>query len=377
MNEGRYLIVLVLIAGACDNGQSDSTRLWHDVNDSAATHVLEDAPSLCLDCIKLERLVTLGDTAGPGYIEVTRAATVDSLGRFWLGQEEFIKVFTPDGRYLRQVGRKGKGPAEFELAWPVYTDGAGRVHIIDNGNSRESVFAGDFTLLREQRLPPFDFRSPVPLGDDSTYAVSGWLSTVEGLGHPVHVLRGGDVVRSFGNSDSLAATNPFIMERLLAADAAGRVFTAPRFEYEIIAWTQSGRRVVGYSGPQLNEGTVQWAPYNRDDNPIPSELVSLRLHDDKLWVVSWRVQRDWRDKVEDRLYPNGMVGLRNKPGITFDSLLATRIEVVDLEARRIVARADLPELFTGFIGEGVLLQNLESDDGTPRVAVWMVRLQER
>lgn len=372
----RALLVVVLLTGACDSREIDS-RLWHQVSDSTATYALDEAAGICLECIKLQRLVTLGDTTGPGYVEVTRAAAMDSLGRFWLGQEEFIKVFAEDGRYLTQLGRKGKGPAEFELASPVYTDSAGRVHIIDPGNSRGSVLADDFTLVREHRLPPFDFRNAVPLGDDSTYVVNGWLTTVEGLSQPVHVIRGGEVVRSFGNADSLVATNPFIMERLLAADAAGHVFTARRFDYDIIAWTQTGRRVVGYYGPKLNDGPVKWAPYNRDDNPIPSELVSLRVDDEMLWVVSWHVQRDWRDKVEERRYPNGVVGLRNKPGITFDSLLATRIEVVDLNARRIVARTDRPQLFTGFIGQGVLLQNFESDDGTPHVAVWMVRLQER
>lgn len=372
-----YLVVLVLIAGACDDEHTASSRPWHDVRDSVATYVLEDSPSLCSDCIRLERLVTLGDTAGPGYVEVTKAATMDSLGRLWIGQEEFIKVFSPDGRYLRQVGRKGKGPTEFQLAWPVYTDGAGRVHIIDPGNSTESVFDSDFVLLREQRLQPFDFRNPVSLGDDSTLAVSGWLTSVDGLGQPVHVLRGGGVVHSFGNVDSLKATNPFMMERLLAADDEGHVFTATRFEYNIVAWTESGRRVVGYSGPKLNEGPVRWAPYDAEDNPIPNELVSLRVKGGRLWVVSWRVQKDWRDKVEERVYPNGLVGLRNKPGITYDSLLSTRIEVIDLKKRRIVARIDRPELFTGFIGDGVLFQSLESDDGTPFVAVWSVVLRER
>lgn len=74
----------------------------------------------------------------------------DSLGNYWVGQEELIKVFDAQGEFLRAVGRRGEGPMEFGRAWPTHVDASGRVHVVDTDNRRISVIDQSFTLVEEK-----------------------------------------------------------------------------------------------------------------------------------------------------------------------------------------------------------------------------------
>lgn len=374
-------IVLLVVVASCNSkaelpGDAPDGD-WSSPEDSAITHRIQDDAGLCSQCIHLQRLVVLGDSTEPGDLDVqTTAAIRDKQGRYWLGQDGLIKVFAADGNFVRQVGRSGQGPMEFQLPRPVHADSTGRVHIIDPGNSRASVIGSDFSLVTERRLPSGDPHSFVPIDDGDSYALNMWLSDAATVGNMVHIVRGDTVLRSFGGPRETEILNPFTSQRILTADGAGRIFAIPRFEMEVVAWSKEGRRIADFLGPNLNEKEVQWKPYNRDDNPIPNEVVAMQVdRQQRLWVITRRVREDWRTMVRDRVYPNGMIGLDPKPGVTLDSINTSRIEIIDLRRRVIVARVDRSELWSAFIGDGLLLQNFSDADGIPKVAVWRAELR--
>jgi hypothetical protein len=60
-----------------------------------------------------------------------------------------IKVFGPDGSYIRTIGRKGHGPGEFEVATGMRFDPRNRLWVLNQGNQRYSVFDTSGALLRE------------------------------------------------------------------------------------------------------------------------------------------------------------------------------------------------------------------------------------
>lgn len=115
--------------------------------------VLDTEAEPCDDCIAFEHVTTLGsDQLGPWFLVDTGAMDVvrDSLGNYWVGQEELIKVFDAQGEFLRAVGRRGEGPMEFGRAWPTHVDASGRVHVVDTDNRRISVIDQSFTLVEEK-----------------------------------------------------------------------------------------------------------------------------------------------------------------------------------------------------------------------------------
>ncbi len=69
---------------------------------------------------------------------------VDDSGRVFMGdgQQKTIDVFEPDGRYLTHIGRKGRGPGEFEVS-PAINITSNRLYAVDYMTFRISAFSLD------------------------------------------------------------------------------------------------------------------------------------------------------------------------------------------------------------------------------------------
>jgi hypothetical protein len=310
----------------------------------------------------------------------TKYAIMDSSGRFWLGQKGEIKVFGPSGAFLRTIGRLGSGPEEFQRPRPVHTDRRGWIHVIDIGNSRETIYGGDFALQSQNRLPSEDSFSLAPVDDGAGYVMNMWLQTPEGVGNTLHVVRGPDVLHSFGSRPEGEPMNMFTARRLVSVDSGGRVFESKQYAREVEVWHRTGQRIARFFGSVLNERPVQPKPMNFSDNPLPNEVLAIRADlNGHLWIISRHARENWRSFLAETVYPDGSLGMNPKAGraVTIDSLFTTRLEVVDLQTHRIVAALDRPEMFAGFIGDDLLLQNFVDADGSPRVAVWRVRFDRQ
>jgi hypothetical protein len=87
---------------------------------------------------------TIGSADGEGPAAFSRIVDVefDPMGRVWVadGLENEIRVFQPDGRYVRTIGRKGAGPGEFTLLGGMDWAPDGTLWVMDVGNARYSVW---------------------------------------------------------------------------------------------------------------------------------------------------------------------------------------------------------------------------------------------
>jgi streptogramin lyase len=54
-----------------------------------------------------------------------------------------IVVFNKDGQYIKEWGKKGKGPGEFDVPHRLAMDSAGRLFVADRSNNRVQVFDQD------------------------------------------------------------------------------------------------------------------------------------------------------------------------------------------------------------------------------------------
>jgi hypothetical protein len=75
-----------------------------------------------------------------------------------------IKVYGPDGRHLRTIGKKGQGPGELQSPSRMTMTADGNLCFLDSGNNRVSIYSPEGTCLKET---PFAGWRPVRFLSDS------------------------------------------------------------------------------------------------------------------------------------------------------------------------------------------------------------------
>jgi sugar lactone lactonase YvrE len=146
---------LPLLSLACADGGA-SADAWTGTVDTLASGTIlvrngqqgawgEEAPWQDLS-VDLRLGKASGD--GPELFGDIRDIEVDSLGRIYVldSQAGEIRVFQPDGAYLRTIGRSGQGPGELQGPTGIEWGPGHRLWVEDTRNSRYSVFdtAGAF-----------------------------------------------------------------------------------------------------------------------------------------------------------------------------------------------------------------------------------------
>jgi hypothetical protein len=63
-----------------------------------------------------------------------------------------VKVYGPDGRHLRTIGKKGQGPGELQSPSRMTLNADGNLCFLDLGNNRVSIYSPDGTFLKETPL---------------------------------------------------------------------------------------------------------------------------------------------------------------------------------------------------------------------------------
>ena len=90
---------------------------------------------------------------GPAAFSVVNALAVDADGRIYIADRQAadVRVFGPDGHYVRTIGQKGRGPGEF--TWPdgIVLGSDGHLFVSDRSAHRISVFDTSGAFLRDYR----------------------------------------------------------------------------------------------------------------------------------------------------------------------------------------------------------------------------------
>ena len=366
-------LVAFCLCLACAEPADPPRAHWTDVTDSAEVRLIHESESLCEDCITLEQVLAMGDTIGEGYLREAFHMVRDSAGNYWFGQYDAVKVFDSAGAFTGEIGRAGEGPLEWRNAKPVHTDREGRVHIFDSGNNRHSVIGPDFALVEEQRLPGH-LHDVHGLEDGDRWVLNMWHPTPDAIGSPLHVLEGGEIVRSFGDHvDPASPRADTEAWRITTTDSAHRVFSSPWYSQEIEVWGDDGRRITGFINPTFNVPSFDRSQRQPED-PSPNTMRALRVDsDDRLWVLSWRLRDDWLDMMEERRGPDGRIRLEMKPGLATMDRFDGRIDVVDLTTATVIARTTMEGVvLLGFLGDDALWAGEYAGAGHLRVGIWEI-----
>ena len=86
-----------------------------------------------------------GSETGPTSFLYTKSIEADAKGRIYVydRKTQDIRVFAPDGKFLRVIGRLGSGPGEFRDAEGIAFARDGNLWVRDDANARFSVFSGE------------------------------------------------------------------------------------------------------------------------------------------------------------------------------------------------------------------------------------------
>ncbi|MEX0893457.1 MAG: hypothetical protein WEB88_14920 [Gemmatimonadota bacterium] len=156
-------LVLALLIAGCADGQA-RTAFTVAVRDSAGVQIVENRGAEVPDSMVLREVVEemrIGTVDGPAetQLHLVMDVTEDDTGRIYLTDNGSVsvKVFAPDGAYLRAFGGPGNGPGEFPRA-VVFTWLRGdTVNVMAVGERHRRVVAfsgaGEAIATREAVLP--------------------------------------------------------------------------------------------------------------------------------------------------------------------------------------------------------------------------------
>ncbi len=372
----------VLLSTACgpteqrDLLEQGSTQL--DLQPRCTLDLEADA---CHDCITFVHETRLGTVDGPGYLaDSGQSGSIvrDLDGNYWVGQGDHVNVYDSAGTFLRDVGQRGEGPLDFQVARPKYVDGKGRVHIQDALNLRVSVIEADsalaegVALVRTVRLPLLQVNDLVALDDGRRYVIQAWGQDANTVGLPVHVVSDTGIVSSFGAEyDPLQEGRVFNpTDRLfLAMDDSENTYMVPETEYTIEAWSMGGERFAIIHGSDLgNDPEDLTTPPNRIRD-IHSDSDGL------LWIMLAYRRPDWRENSVEMADPTGEVAFMPRD-MNLSNWLHSRIDVIDPRSCSVLASQWQDEIFLGFVADGMVSDGEYSPAGAPLINIWRMVLNE-
>lgn len=344
--------------------------------DSASGQGLVPALPSCATCtIRLERLVSFGDEAGDGWVDITgRMALVgDEVVVVNLTAAHELRVFERDGTFRRRVGRRGAGPGEYGRIHDISVSEEGLLHVLDRERARLTILSANLTV---EKILPLSVR---PLGggllvlDDGSFVINAMVPTADRIGFPLHRF---DADARLVTSYPVSSTevHPGLERehlRRIAPTKGGGSF------WSVLA---NGYRVDRYDvdGPLLESFVVE-APWDVEGEalpgpmappPPPGSVMSVEEREGLLWVVSRRAARDFSSALSRESGLHGLGWRIDEYGRYFESV----VDVIDPRSRRLVARVVHPGYLLRFVAPGLVV-GYDDSQVTPRLVLYRVELE--
>ena len=330
----------------------------------------------CDDCtVRIERVVTLGEAEGEGYVGYPTGFGRLRNGDWILVHPENstqITLFTPDGRFRRRHGRPGGGPDEY--SWITFLQaGAGdSVRVYDAGLGRLSVLDSN---LHAKRWVQLGTKGPysVMFNPDGSFVAAVEVSDIERLGFPLHLFASdGQVLRSFGAlRPEYRSDQPRALIRSLAPAALGRVWSGHFLEYTVELWDFDGELITKYTRD------VEWFKphnhygYNGTKPPNPALISLYQDTAGHLWTLVRVADATWQRGVGTLAGPRSSgLGVKDRAAY-YDTI----VEVFDVRTGGLLATRRLPDYLVRFDPQGYVVGYREDEAGYPYVDVYRMHLQ--
>jgi len=245
-----------------------------------------------------------------------------------------VAAFSPAGRMLWKVGRKGRGPGEYQFPYRITTTPAGMLLIYDLSTGDVTTLSHDGRFLSRSHLP---FR--IPAVDDigtlgSDVLVSGYSPDPSARRHGIHRFRtaGGRLVHVGSFAPVPTVRDTAVLRYWGTGDitraANGDVLFALALPYVVYRFDAAGRQKMGARPSFRVRGT-------------PDDAVRIERNDNTMGISR-------TDAVVDR--PFSVVEVQN--GWILVTRITTRGRYWDLftPAGRYAGSREYPEEWGGAVG---------------------------
>jgi hypothetical protein len=298
------------------------------VNKDGVPHVMNPAKPADSATIDMEEIWRIGGYDDEEIFGVITDVVQDAEGNFYLldSQLSEVKVYSPDGEYLRTIGREGEGPGEFRAAFNLFKVPGGDIGVLQ-------TFPSKVVTLTPNGDPGGEYALPDVEGEGfrvlfAAQNAGDKLALVYGLNQPSEsgftqqsVLSIVDAkaqkeTKLHSQSSTMEAATALIAEKewdsfrngRWAAAPDGHIYAAPTFQaYEINVWNGDGKleRVIEREYPdhmrseeekerllEIYKGFTRRIPipnikYEIEDKYNPIGTMTVR-DDGSLWVQTSR-----------------------------------------------------------------------------------------
>lgn len=342
---------------------------------------IDAAKPSCPGCtLTLTKIATLGSVDDPTLPGVGMHATglaIDSKGQFLvtaLGSDQVV-LYSPSGKFLRAIGRKGRGPGEFSQAIRSAMDANDSLFVMDVG--RISVFSPSLEYARTVTLPLDPSLSMLLLPDKSVVLPymggyrGGPVRRVSNTGAPSLFTRD---TAAFGFCKNCTLV-------IGKSGAADRFWSTYNARYELRMWNSAAEnvRTVSVTGSTWHrDGEINWAK-SAEVAPPPTVIALAEDNQRQLWVHGEMPTADW--KPYERRAPSAARGSTGVPvGSAFPGpetlkRLISVVDVFDLANHRLLLSQRFPNRKFLFVAPGILAEVREDKDDIPVWDIYRVTIK--
>ena len=257
---GVFVTVFILISAAHPAG----VNAWEGREEvrNGTTWVLNPtAPTEAPITLKLKELWRIsGDEEDEFLFGVLTQIASDEEGNIYLldAQLNEVMVFSPEGEYLRSIGREGEGPGEFRRPSDMFITAEGTVAVMQRMPGKVILLTTDGEPAGNLTVPQPDdggmqmFSGGAPAGDHVVILANRFArkeASFETISTLVAIDKDGNQTAAYAEKrDSRDFANLVLDEKKMSlgalvwnAAADGRVFTSENFDvYDINVWNADG-----------------------------------------------------------------------------------------------------------------------------------------
>lgn len=309
------------------------------------------------------------------------AIRVDAQRRYWVFRDEAVPVlFDAEGKFLRTLGRLGRGPGEFQMAYDLLLVGNDSLVVMDAVTRRATVLTKSLVPVRYVSLPLY-MMTPIVISWPKAIVSGGTLPTPDGIGRELHrtSLAGteGAVLKSFGPGDGevTGSDASYLLYQNLAQPRNGMFWTSAQRTYDLFQWRADGSLVRAMQRRPTWFAKPSPMNYNWKVEPPPPHIAAIEEdREGLLWIFLKVAATTWREA-----WPVVPEAVREAPGrlIQTDKLFATTIEVIDPRTKRVVARRTFQRFLIGSLSDRRAVFYDVDPSGEARIVVGTLSLSNR
>lgn len=309
------------------------------------------------------------------------AVRIDLQGRYWVFRRGDVPaLFDSRGKFVRTLGRLGRGPGEFQMAYDLLVVGGDSLVVLDAGNRRATVLTPSLTPVRYATLP-FYMMSPILVSWPNTVISGGTFPTPDGTGRQLHrtSLAGkeGALVKSFGPGDGelRGPEEMYLVYQTLAQARNGVFWSIGNYSYDLFQWKADGSliRAIQRRPPWFSKPSPM--NYNWKTEPPPPHIAAIEEdREGLLWVFIRIAASTWK-----QAWPVVPEAVREVPSrlIAKDKLYATTVEIIDPRTRRVVARQTFDRYVVGSMPDRRVAFYEVDSNGESRIVIGTLALAGR